>query len=95
MIEYPGCSYYPVAYADKDVVIRKAYETVHVYHRMNYKTPLNGNNKNGWLCCGTWKISADGKYHEQNGIGYLTGRMAETLEDISKIISIEKGENDC
>ena len=89
MIEYPGCHYYPIAYADDEVVIRRAYEAVHAYHKCNYKTPLKGNQTMGWLCCGIWKITADGKYRKENGLGYLTGKIADTIEDIVKNIKEE------
>ena len=90
MMEYPGCHYYSIAYVDEEVVIRRAFEAVHVYHKCEYKTPLKGELKCEWLCSGIWKIGKDNRYHQQNGIGLLTGVVLDTVNDIANFI--KKGE---
>lgn len=88
MIKMPGPEYYPIAFANENIVIRRAYEAIHVWKNSNYKTPLKGIEKRGWLSCGIWKIK-DGKYYEVDGIGLTTGIV---LNNIEAIIKYYKGE---
>lgn len=84
-MKYPGCDFTDIVYADGDVVIRKMGQMLYVYHKIAHVTPF-GNYKNDWLSSGTWVISADRKFLEQDGIGYLTGRTATTIGEIVEII---------
>ena len=89
-MKYPDCAFMETVYADGDVLIQTTWRMLYVYHKVAHITPF-GNYRNDWLSSGTWVISADRKFLEQDGVGYLTGRTATT---IGEIVEIVKGQDD-
>ena len=74
--DYVACCLYP--------------EHINIYHYTEYKTPLKGNVKEGWLSCGAWYLREDGKYFDSNN---YYGRGLGTADSIEEIIDKMRKKN--
>lgn len=84
----PGVKSQPVVYADDNVAIRRGNSGVHVYHNVEYSSPLRGLPTEGWLSSGAWDFR-DGKYHQLNGFGRSTGKTANNYQEIADCVRNE------
>lgn len=74
-------------YRDNLVELRDTGSGITAYVYTEYRTPYFGKPAKDWLCAGSWNYkNRNGMYCEIDGIGFLTGNKAETIEGIAQIV---------
>lgn len=59
---------------------------INAYHLCTWKPVFSNREKTSWLCCGTWYLRDDGKYHDSaNGYGSGLGLgVVDTIQQIAE-----------
>lgn len=55
---------------------------IHIYRLCTYKPALRSNTTMSWLCCGTWYLRNDGKYHDSSNAYGIGLGVADSIDQI-------------